>query len=68
MDPRLLIIKTLQAIEDREITREEAIDLMTGASHLVLELKIHCRSWWSKRALDLAAISLHETADKLKNE
>lgn len=63
-----LIFQTIRALQDRSIDKEEAIELMKGGSLLCIELKPHCKTWWAKRALDVAAISLQEQADLLNKD
>ena len=61
-----LIFQTIRALQDRSIDKEEAVELMKGGALLCIELKPHTKTWWAKRALDLASISLQEQAELLK--
>lgn len=61
-----LIFQTIRALQDRSIDKEEAIELLRGGSLLCLELKPHTKTWWSKRALDIAAITLQEQSELLR--
>jgi len=65
---RQLIFKMIRAIQDKEIDKDEAIDLMRGGSALLVELQPHVISWWAKRALDVASIALREQAELLENQ
>ncbi len=65
---RQLIFKMIRAIQDKEIDKDEAVDLMRGGSALLVELQPHVISWWAKRALDVAAISLQEQAELLNKD
>tara|TARA_R100000655_G_scaffold109751_1_gene165273 strand:- start:15 stop:290 length:276 start_codon:yes stop_codon:yes gene_type:complete len=62
-----LIFQTIRALQDRSIDKDEAVELMRGGSLLCLELKPHTRTWWAKRALDIAAITLQEQSELLKS-
>ncbi len=65
---RQLIFKMIRAIQDKEIDKDEAVDLMRGGSALLVELQPHVISWWAKRALDVASIALREQAELLENQ
>lgn len=62
-----LIFQTIKALQDRSIDKHEAVELMKGGALLCIELKPHTKTWWAKRALDLASISLQEQAELLKD-
>ena len=64
---RHLVFKVIRALQDNEITQEEAVDLMRGGSALLVELQPHVMSWWAKRALDVASIALREQAETLED-
>ena len=63
-----LIFQTIRALQDRSIEKEEAVELLRGGSLLCLELKPHTKTWWAKRALDVAAITLQEQSELLKDQ
>jgi len=63
-----LIFQTIRALQDRSIDRDEAIELMRGGSLFCLELKPHTKTWWARRALDVASITLQEQSELLKAE
>lgn len=64
---RHLVFKVIRALQDNEIDQEEAVDLMRGGSALLVELQPHVKSWWTKRALDIASIALREQADEISS-
>jgi len=63
-----LIFQAIRALQDRSIDRDEAIELLRGGSLFCLELKPHTKTWWSRRALDVASITLQEQSELLKQE
>ena len=63
-----LIFQTIRALQDRSIDKKEAVELLRGGSLLCLELKPHTKTWWAKRALDIAAITLQEQSELLKDK
>jgi len=63
-----LIFQTIRALQDGSIDKNEAVELMKGGSLFCIELKPHCKTWWTKRALDIAAISLQEQVELLQKE
>jgi len=64
---RHLVFQVIRALQDKAIDQREAVDLMRGGSALLIELQPHVKSWWHKRALDLAAIALREQADEIES-
>jgi len=63
-----LIWKLIQALQDGSIDKDEAIKLMSSGARLLVELSPHMTNFWARRALDIAAITLREHAEKLERQ